>query len=79
MFEMLMLLGFFVIGFSHLLPPSGPGPERKGPTANSMRATERRHTRGQGPAAARRAKGISAFRRQDRSPPGTLGKIRRLC
>ena len=85
MFEMLMLLGFFVIGFSHLLPPSGPRPERERPPAKTTPAAERHYPRGQRPAARGRAKATSPFRREERSVPGAtsapsaLGKIRRLC
>lgn len=79
MFEMLMLLGFFVIGFSHLLPPSEPKPERERPTAKSTQTVAGRHPRGQRPVARGRAKAEYSFHREDRSASGALGKIRRLC
>jgi len=79
MFEMLMLLGFFVIGFSHLLPPSEPKPRRERPPVKGTQTVTGLHPRGQRPAARRRAKAASPFSREDRTASGALGKIRRLC
>lgn len=79
MFEMLMLLGFFLIGFSHLLPPSNPQSESGKQSTETTQATRRRHPRGQRPMAKQWGKRPSAFRREGRSVPDALGKTRRLC
>jgi hypothetical protein len=79
MFEMLMLLGFFVIGFSHLLPSSEPKPQRERPPVKGTQTVTGRRPRGQRPTARERAKAASPFRRDECSASGALGKIRRLC
>ncbi|MDY0269577.1 hypothetical protein [Trichloromonas sp.] len=79
MFEILMLLGFLTIGFSHLLLPSAPPPKAEKPTAKNSPALERRQPRGQRLPASRHANEKPATRREKPSAPVTLGKIRRLC